>query len=329
MKPDRRVRLYIAMTLICGTCAFLLITLREDMQRIFPFSPVLYTAMIIAFVVYAVAPLLMLYLRGSLSLPFIDRVLTTQGSDDSPSTRDDGAFAQVIDELQSQVRELRRSQALRSKTGGDLTEADKIELLASIRQEFAAVLIAENEKQKSEAVAQQLDLVHIRKAIDSAMNRLVSELGALTRRGNLNLVIGTLTTLVAIGLLIYMVQGHTADLTTMPTLLSYYIPRISTVVFVELFGFFFLRLYKAGLGELKYYQNELTTLATFSIAVDLTVRDSATNAYGDFAMALLACDRNRAVSVANKGDSPDQETLKTASSVIQELAKLIPGGSSK
>ncbi|MNY31758.1 hypothetical protein D3C86_1659330 [compost metagenome] len=42
--------------------------------------------------------------------------------------------------------------------------------------------------------------------------------------------------------------------------LSFFLPRISTVVFVELFSFFFLRLYKNNLSEIKYFQNEITNL---------------------------------------------------------------------
>jgi hypothetical protein len=47
---------------------------------------------------------------------------------------------------------------------------------------------------------------------------------------------------------------------TVSAVISYYIPRISVVVFIEVFAFFFLRLYKIGLDDVKYYQNELTNV---------------------------------------------------------------------
>ncbi|MBI5525005.1 MAG: hypothetical protein HY897_01580 [Deltaproteobacteria bacterium] len=43
--------------------------------------------------------------------------------------------------------------------------------------------------------------------------------------------------------------------------LSHYVPRITTVTFIEVFAFFFLKLYRASLIEIKFYQNELTSLA--------------------------------------------------------------------
>jgi hypothetical protein len=35
---------------------------------------------------------------------------------------------------------------------------------------------------------------------------------------------------------------------------------MTTVVFAEMLSYFFLRLYRAGLADMKFYQNELTTI---------------------------------------------------------------------
>lgn len=103
-------------------------------------------------------------------------------------------------------------------------------------------------------------------------SRLNREIEKLSRKANVNLVIGSLTTIVALGALGYIVlqsQDSFVDLTQM---LFHYIPRISLIIFIEVFAFFFLRLYKLNLNDMKYIQNELTTielkLVSLSVAIN-------------------------------------------------------------
>jgi hypothetical protein len=98
--------------------------------------------------------------------------------------------------------------------------------------------------------------------------RLQREIAALSRRGNLNLTIGVITTGFAVGLLAYMVMNEEEVPGDLAAVISHYIPRISTVSFIEVFSYFFLRLYRASLAEIKFYQNELTALASQQIALD-------------------------------------------------------------
>jgi hypothetical protein len=97
--------------------------------------------------------------------------------------------------------------------------------------------------------------------------RLRREIYALSRRGNLNLTIGVVTTGFALGLLAYMIFDESTAPGTFSEALSLYLPRITTVTFIEVFAFFFLKLYRASLIEIKFYQNELTCLASLQIAL--------------------------------------------------------------
>lgn len=101
--------------------------------------------------------------------------------------------------------------------------------------------------------------------------RLADQLSILRRRGNLNLVIGVTTTLGAILILVLTVYSVRAVQPHSPELIAYFIPRISTVVFVEVFSFFFLRLYKATLDEEKYYQREITSRSSLQIGFEAAV----------------------------------------------------------
>lgn len=88
--------------------------------------------------------------------------------------------------------------------------------------------------------------------------RLRLEIDTLSKRGNLNLIIGILTTLAAAGVLSYVVLTSPTGPTTNTELVLHYGPRFTFAVFIETFSFFFLRLYRATLAEIKYIQNELT-----------------------------------------------------------------------
>jgi hypothetical protein len=91
-------------------------------------------------------------------------------------------------------------------------------------------------------------------------NRLKSHIENISRNGNLNLLIGLLITAVAICLLLYIVFEKKEANNNYFSLLSHYIPRVLITFFVEIFAFFFLKLYKTNVDEVRYFQNELTNI---------------------------------------------------------------------
>ena len=242
----RRTRIYLLMTLIYGGFSIVLAFMKQDIVRRFDVDPFLISIIAVSSGIAAVAPLLILYLRGNLSIPIFDRYLEVrQSSEPMYEPREE------MERITAELLDMRHQFALAQKTDRALTDADKTAMLQALREQFAQMLADEYEKRESAALAEKAGLLPIRRAFETAGLRLRQELAALSRRGNLNLVIGTLTTCAAVGLLIYMVLGHTATGTTISDLLAYYIPRISTVIFIEIFGFFFLRLYKAVNGNEK------------------------------------------------------------------------------
>ena len=90
--------------------------------------------------------------------------------------------------------------------------------------------------------------------------RLLREIEKLDRKSNINLIVGSIMTVVALICLGDIVFDKQSDLITTEKILIHYIPRISFILFIEVFAFFFLRLYKLNLNDIKYYQNELTNI---------------------------------------------------------------------
>lgn len=94
-----------------------------------------------------------------------------------------------------------------------------------------------------------------------------------------------MTTLIGIIILgISIIQKNSFSTTL--DLLSHYIPRLSTVILIEIFAFFFLNLYRKNLDEIKYFQNELSNLSfkisSLKSALILEDKDCASKIIGEF-----------------------------------------------
>ncbi|GAB3040176.1 hypothetical protein [Spirosoma pulveris] len=88
-------------------------------------------------------------------------------------------------------------------------------------------------------------------------SRLTFEIESLNKRGNTNLIIASVTTLAAVTILLYSVLNPLKS-ANIYELLSYYVPRVSLILLIEVFSFFFLKLYRNSLVDIRFYQNELT-----------------------------------------------------------------------
>lgn len=115
-------------------------------------------------------------------------------------------------------------------------------------------------------------------SFDQTRKRILAEIYNLTRRANLNLIVGIITTIIAGVVLIYSVYNANTYISDVTKTLSYFIPKISTVIFIEVFSFFFLKLYRSNLNDIKYYQNEMTNIEfkIYSLKSALMIDDKET-----------------------------------------------------
>lgn len=214
----------------------------------------------------------------------------------------------VLHDVKSAIAELHSQTKLLEKTSSILSESDRNEIVAKTKDKIAALmgdeLLVQIEQKYGDAVAEQALRSRVTTLCDETKRRLEREAEALTRRSNVNLVIGVITTLLAVGLLAYIVL--TSDITktdgeiTITTMLLHFLPRLSLVIFIEIFSFFFLRLYKNGLEDIKYYQNELTTIETSFVALECALQTDKSEAATAILTQLSNEDRNRASVVGGK-----------------------------
>lgn len=116
---------------------------------------------------------------------------------------------------------------------------------------------------KEERAAAHLVVAQSEQTID----RLRQELFSLSKRSNLNLSIGIVTTLTGLFLLGMFVLQDPLKPADVTSFVIGFVPRISLVVLIEVFAYFFLRLYKATLAEIKYFQNEVTSMEAKFLAL--------------------------------------------------------------
>lgn len=96
--------------------------------------------------------------------------------------------------------------------------------------------------------------------------RILREIQNLKKWAKVNLVIGVLITIGGIGILFaFILWGQddinkVADTISFARLSLYWVSKLCLVIFVEIFAFFFLRMYKENMESVKYYHNELTSI---------------------------------------------------------------------
>lgn len=175
----------------------------------------------------------------------------------------------------------------------------------------------------------------------SFRERLMRESERLFNRANTNLFIGSITSIIGITFLGYILIGNknVIKLSEMGLTVQlaeyalYYLPRLTLIIFIEVFSYFFLRLYKSTLDDIKYYQNELTNVDSNISALRLSLLLNDAESIKKVSSRLLETERN---FILKKGDSTVQlevarteakksaEALKMFENIFKETKNLLP-----
>jgi len=195
----------------------------------------------------------------------------------------------------------------------------------AVSQLFDRVSAQLNDQIKLKSISELIDDMY-----GDTTTRLKDELSSLGQRGNLNLIIGIMTTvagLLVLGYVVFKAEHTTND----PTLVaSYYLPRLSLVLFIEIFAFFFLRLYKSSLGEIKYFQNELTNIESKFSALRVALKQEDAAVKHRVIDALCQTERNyllkagettAELELAKINRAAFSDVTKGLTEIIQKLKK--------
>jgi hypothetical protein len=117
----------------------------------------------------------------------------------------------------------------------------------------------------------------------------------LERRANLNLAVGATIGGSGIGLLIYLLYISPPAIASSPDhllLTVQYFSRISIVFLVEVFAFFFLKLYSQTLGELRHTHNEITNTEMKSSGLQVAIASADKKSIAYAAQSAINTERN-------------------------------------
>ena len=227
------------------------------------------------------------------------------------------------DELEAQIASLEK----RFEETNPLNSEEKSKLIASLREKLTASLEQDLVLEIKDSIkAQVVDerVRYLRRNLDSSMMRLSKEVADLSRRGNLNLIIGSLATLA--GFLIFGMMVLDTNFNPAPEkFISEFVPRLSLVILIEVFAYFFLGLYKSSLSEIKYFQNEITNIESKFAAMEYAVQYGEEDSINSVLNQLAVTERN---FLLKKGESTvlleqDRINGEQKGSLIQKLTELV------
>jgi len=304
-KIERRRRLQILASVLPATFALVLLMIRFAVlsQKEYFYSP------LTRYLFFMSDPLSLFILFG-VSLFGLAMLYLQTGF--KRITREQVALHRYDDELNSMRRQLetRQSENLEiRRLTEQLTNAEQFATPSALSPEAEAKLVDEVERKirnlAAENVISELKaavqeraskerwLSDVSNRFQDSFARLSKEVRALGNRGNLNLALGTSTTVVGLMLLGYFVVLASRDITESKLLVVRFIPRLSLVAFIELFAYFFLRLYKSSLAEIKYFQNEITNMELKAVSVFVAAQMANSDALEGTIGAFANVERNR------------------------------------
>ncbi|MGN6650271.1 hypothetical protein [Trinickia sp.] len=143
-------------------------------------------------------------------------------------------------------------------------ESTRSTIVAELKQDLtssvAEIVLDEIQQKVRLSLEQEREGRELRAQLDQTSDRLSDAIAALHLRANVNLVFGILMSVAGISILAYTLAAPVPTETSWDFIRNY-VPRVTLVLVVELFAYFFLNLYKANLVETRYYHNEITNIA--------------------------------------------------------------------
>jgi hypothetical protein len=215
-----------------------------------------------------------------------------------------------INSLTKEISELKNS--LKSiKTDYNLNLEDKALIEEKIINNITTESINRIFESKISEIKNQLENdSSFNRVLDSSMEivfRLKREIKDLRLRANINLVFGLVITFVGLWILWTTVniidssellkqlasEGNESNYKFLKNLFIPIVPRILLIIFIEIFSYFFLKLYKQGLNEIKYFQNELTNIESKLSAVSFSYASNEKQTLRDSILSLANTERNK------------------------------------
>ena len=125
-----------------------------------------------------------------------------------------------------------------------------------------------------------------------SISRIKQEIRYLRNTGNIQLYLGVILSISAITLVAEKVFFNLTTYSDINHFLVEILPRAFLLIFIEIFSFFFLNLYKKSLDDIKYLNNELTNLENKFLALYISKENGNFKLLSSSLNELLKTERN-------------------------------------
>jgi hypothetical protein len=183
------------------------------------------------------------------------------------------------------------------------TDEQRVGLARAAAEAVAATAVATKIEELASRVGHDFDRARMVDSLERnsvvTLARLNSAIPDLARRANLNLSIGISTTLLSVTVLAFAAfsVSHPAGTAVGMLYVLSFLPRLALAVLVEVFAYFFLRLYKENLDSVRFLQNEMTNVEVARAALSTVILAGDKEGVQRITLAMSAADRNRAPAI--------------------------------
>jgi len=181
------------------------------------------------------------------------------------------------------------------------TDEQRVALARAAADTVAATAVATKLEELAGRIGQDFDRSRMIETLERnsvlTLTRLNSAIPDLARRGNLNLAIGIATTLLSVTVLAFAAFTATHPQGASTLYFAELFPRLALAVLVEVFAYFFLRLYKENLESIRFLQNEMTNAEVARTALATVILAGDKDGVQRITIGMCVADRNRPYAV--------------------------------
>lgn len=276
----------------------------------------------------ALLAIMLLYLQSNLTDELLLEIAKQPGNAERDNLRQ---LKNKFDTLEKRFDEF-YSKSIFSKEDKDEIKDGIIQIST---QDFITDIFKSNTDALKDEITNYLGLQKINNSFLITIERIKNEIRRLSLRANINLIIGVGISFFGIYVLgkgidvfndhsfltFINVEGQTVS-KPIDEILIQVLPRISFVFIVELFAYFFLKLYKNGLDEIKYFHNELTNIESKLVTVEVAYITKNEIAMQKALDVLVSTERN---FILKKDETTvELQKARSDSENIQNIMKAIP-----
>lgn len=175
-----------------------------------------------------------------------------------------------------EVLELEKRLVLMEQSRNTADQAfDTNEIASNITSQLSKTIdksvLKEIEEKYSNEIFRNEVVVRASDVFEDLISRLEIERRVVSTRSIFNLIIGVCIAVSGMIILYDTVRVVNFDLSDWKNISLEIVARLSVVLVIEIFAYFFLNLYRSGLQEIKYYRNEITNIFARRIAFNLSL----------------------------------------------------------